>query len=75
VDAECLGQDGGRDLGGQGEQGGAAAWRGLIPRAWRRWASSRRSYRLCTRRDTAPHPGHEAAGPHVLAWTRTVLPL
>jgi hypothetical protein len=29
VDAECLGQDGSRDLGGQGEQGGAAA----LPRA------------------------------------------
>jgi len=29
VDAECLGQDGGRDVGGQGEQGSAAA----LPRA------------------------------------------
>jgi hypothetical protein len=29
VDAERLGQDGGRNLGGQGEQGGAAA----LPRA------------------------------------------
>lgn len=37
-------------------------------------SSSRRSYRLCTRRDTAPHPGHDAARPHVRAWTRTVLP-
>src|SRR5689334_5324246 len=27
-------------------------------------SSSRRSYRLCTRRDTTPHPGHAAAGPH-----------
>ena len=37
-------------------------------------SSSRRSYRLCTRRDTTPHPGHAAAGPHVLAWTRTDRP-
>ena len=34
-------------------------------------SSSRRSYRLCTQRDTAPHPGYTAARPHVLAWTRT----
>ena len=31
VDAECVGQDGGRDLGGQGEQGGAAALPGADP--------------------------------------------
>src|ERR1700744_460617 len=31
VDAERLGQDGGRDLGGQGEQGGAAALAGADP--------------------------------------------
>ena len=31
VDAECLGQDGGRDVGGQGEQGGAAAVAGADP--------------------------------------------
>jgi hypothetical protein len=32
-------------------------------------SSSRRSYRLCTRRDTAPHQGHAADEPQALAWT------
>jgi hypothetical protein len=33
VDAECVGQDGGRDLGRHGEQGSAAALPGVDPEA------------------------------------------
>ncbi|WP_344751360.1 hypothetical protein, partial [Micromonospora olivasterospora] len=38
-------------------------------------SSSRRSYRLCTRRDTLEQAGHLAAALLVSAWTRTVEPL
>jgi hypothetical protein len=34
-------------------------------------SQSRRSYRLCTRQDIAPHPGQAACEQRVLAWIRT----
>ena len=54
VDAECLGQDGGRDLGGQGEQGGAAALPGADPEG-----VEPLSERVLGQRPAGPAPGEK----------------